>query len=75
MLLLHHRIKSIEINAKNFEGYNNFKIAGSKNVDNQITEISPDIAVCDDCLAELTSDPEESIILLSIAQIAVRGLQ
>ena len=30
----------------------NFRIAGSKSVDDQITEISPDIAVCEECLAE-----------------------
>jgi hydrogenase maturation protein HypF len=52
------QIKSIEINATQFSGYNSFKIAGSKTVDNQITEISPDIAVCHDCLEDMEKDPE-----------------
>jgi hydrogenase maturation protein HypF len=52
------QIKSIEINKVQFNGYNNFVIAGSKSVDNQITEVSPDIAVCDDCLKDMEKDPE-----------------
>ena len=32
-------------------------LSGSKVVDNQITEISPDIAVCDECLGDLAADP------------------
>ena len=35
----------------------NFSIARSKANDDLITEISPDIAVCEDCLADMTSDP------------------
>jgi hydrogenase maturation protein HypF len=52
------QIKSIEINATQFAGYKSFKIVGSKTVDNQITEISPDIAVCKDCLEDMEKDPE-----------------
>ncbi|MDP3001996.1 MAG: carbamoyltransferase HypF [Bacteroidales bacterium] len=52
------QIKSIEINATQFSGYDSFKIAGSKTVDNQITEVSPDIAVCHDCLEDMEKDPE-----------------
>ncbi|MCX6254197.1 MAG: carbamoyltransferase HypF [Bacteroidia bacterium] len=52
------QIKSIEINATQFTGYKSFKIVGSKTVDNQITEISPDIAVCKDCLEDMKKDPE-----------------
>jgi len=52
------QIKSIEINSRQISGYNSFRIAGSKTIDNQITEISPDIAVCDDCLEDMENDPE-----------------
>lgn len=51
------RIKSIEIIPKVIGGYDNFSIAVSKGIDDQITEISPDIAVCDECLADMSSDP------------------
>jgi hydrogenase maturation protein HypF len=51
-------IKSIEINATYFRGYESFNITGSKTVDNQITEVSPDIAVCNDCLEDMLKDPE-----------------
>jgi hydrogenase maturation protein HypF len=52
------QIKSIEVNPKIVEGYGQFSIAGSKIIDNQITEVSPDIAVCPDCLSDLSYDPE-----------------
>lgn len=52
------RIKSIEVFPKSIEEYFKFSIAGSKISDDQITEISPDIAVCDECLADMMSDPE-----------------
>ena len=52
------QIKSIEINSRQISGYNSFRIAGSKTIDNQITEISPDIAVCNDCLEDMENDPE-----------------
>lgn len=52
------KIKSIEINPVRINGFDSFKIAGSKTIDNQITEISPDIAVCDDCLKDLERDRE-----------------
>ncbi len=51
------RIKSIEVFPKSIEGYYKFSIAVSKATDNLITEISPDIAVCDECLADMSSDP------------------
>jgi hydrogenase maturation protein HypF len=51
------RIKSIEVIPKTFEGYYHFSIAGSKTTDDQITDISPDIAVCNECLADMTNDP------------------
>ncbi len=51
-------IKSIEINKTQFTGFDSFKIAESKSADNQITEISPDIAVCKDCLGDMENDPQ-----------------
>jgi hydrogenase maturation protein HypF len=51
-------IKSIEISPAKVNGYSSFKISGSKSFDNQITEISPDIAVCSDCREDLEKDPE-----------------
>ncbi len=51
------RIKSIELIPKLVSGYDRFSITGSKATDDQITEISPDIAVCDECLADMSSDP------------------
>ena len=52
------RIKSIEKKRISVNGYRKFNISTSKNTDNQITDISPDIAVCADCLADLDNDPE-----------------
>jgi len=51
------RIKAIEVLPKLVEGYDSFIIAGSKAADDHITEISPDIAVCDECLSDMFSDP------------------
>ena len=50
-------IKSIEVKAIWLNHYDSFKIAVSKTIDNQITEISPDIAVCHDCLDDMQKDP------------------
>jgi len=52
------QIKSIEIKLTYFTGYDSFMIAGSKTIDKQVTEISPDIAVCQECLGDLENDPE-----------------
>ncbi len=49
-------IKSIEVIPKTIEGYDHFRIAGSIAANDQITEISPDIAVCNECLADMSSD-------------------
>ncbi len=51
-------IKSIEINPAQISGYTTFEITRSNSFDNHITEISPDIAVCDDCLEDMEKDPE-----------------
>ncbi len=50
-------IRSIEISKTRFPGYTSFEITGSKSFDSQITEISPDISVCDECLEDLEKDP------------------
>lgn len=51
-------IKSIGIKRKMIAGYSTFSITASKDTDASITEVSPDIAVCTECLADLDSDPE-----------------
>jgi hydrogenase maturation protein HypF len=51
-------IKSIEINTTQFTGFDCFKIVESKTIDNHITEICPDIAVCKDCLDDMNNDPQ-----------------
>jgi hydrogenase maturation protein HypF len=52
------QIKSIEKIRKPVNGYRKFSIVTSKSSDNQITEISPDIAICPECLSDLDHDPE-----------------
>ena len=52
------QIKSIEVKQKLIVGYSGFSISPSKVIDDQITEVSPDIAVCPDCLNDLNCDPE-----------------
>jgi hydrogenase maturation protein HypF len=52
------QIKSLEIRSTQIGSYNSFRITGSKTIENQITEISPDIAVCNDCLEDMESDPD-----------------
>ncbi len=51
------QIKTIEINETQINSYDCFKIGSSKSIDNLITEISPDIAVCEDCLLDMERDP------------------
>jgi hydrogenase maturation protein HypF len=50
-------IKSIEINARQLAEYESFTITKSKNLNNLVTEISPDIAVCRECLEDMEKDP------------------
>lgn len=52
------RIKSIEVNPIECIQYDNFKIAESRGIENAITEISPDIAVCSECLDDMQKDPK-----------------
>jgi hydrogenase maturation protein HypF len=39
------------------EGFTDFRIVKSSNTSDQVTDISPDIAVCDDCLEDLKLQP------------------
>jgi len=47
------QIESIEYFLAENEVFNDFSIIKSKTVSNQVTGISPDIAVCDDCLNDM----------------------
>lgn len=49
-------IKSVEVIERVIGNYNNFSITASMDVDNAVTEVSPDIAVCDECLQDLVSE-------------------
>jgi hydrogenase maturation protein HypF len=51
------RIKSIEVHPVAHTDYESFNIVSSKYTDDAITEISPDIAVCSDCLDDMDTDP------------------
>jgi hydrogenase maturation protein HypF len=51
------QIKSVEIRQTDISGYKNFFIDISKSGEGEITEISPDIAVCPDCIEDLQNDP------------------
>ncbi|NOZ45476.1 MAG: carbamoyltransferase HypF [Chlorobi bacterium] len=46
-------IYSITVNKAETEEFKNFYIKKSTNVSNHVTEISPDIAVCDECLYDM----------------------
>ncbi len=46
-------IRSIQHQKIKFEEFVDFRIVKSKNISEKITDISPDIAVCDDCLEDL----------------------
>ncbi|MFH0864645.1 MAG: carbamoyltransferase HypF [Bacteroidota bacterium] len=46
-------IESIEIAEQVYEDFETFSIVKSENVSEEVTEISPDIAVCDECLYDL----------------------
>jgi hydrogenase maturation protein HypF len=52
------QIKSIELKIKKVNGYDGFTITESKGTLSHITEISPDIAVCPECLKDLIFDEE-----------------
>jgi len=46
-------ITSLKIKDSKFKGYVEFTITKSTSKTNEITEVSPDIAVCDDCLNDI----------------------
>ena len=46
-------IESIDFKVINEEDFIDFQIVKSKTISNQITDISPDIAVCSDCLEDM----------------------
>lgn len=50
-------IKDLTLKEIPVKGYRGFTIAPSTMEGNLITEISPDIAVCSECLADMESDP------------------
>lgn len=52
------QIKSIEVNPVECPGYDGFRIAPSRINNDRVTEISPDIAVCDECLDDIRNDPK-----------------
>ena len=47
------KVTDIKIIDKEIEGYTNFNIIESKEEEEAITLISPDIAICDDCLRDI----------------------
>lgn len=50
-------IKSVEVRKTEIRSYSDFTITPSRDTDESITEVSPDIAVCEECLSDLASDP------------------
>ena len=46
-------IQEINVNESNLIGFSEFSIRESKSSSEEITEISPDIAVCDECLEDM----------------------
>ena len=50
-------IASLKKTVEVFEGFENFSIKKSSSFSQTITEVSPDIAVCDDCLNDLLTQP------------------
>ncbi|MBN1596852.1 MAG: carbamoyltransferase HypF [Bacteroidales bacterium] len=49
-------VKKIEIKEADVAGYKEFSIKSSGKKENVITEICPDISICDDCLKEMFSE-------------------
>lgn len=50
-------VKAVELSRTEIRNYTDFTINRSVDDGVTITEVSPDIAVCDDCLSDLVSDP------------------
>ena len=51
-------IRSVDISRRMVRGYSAFSITPSVDIDEAITEVSPDIAVCPECLEDLETDPD-----------------
>ena len=69
------RIDAITAREIEPESFAAFTILRSDNVSEKITDISPDIAVCDDCLHDIEKTRYPDLIILSLtAQTAVRDL-
>ncbi len=51
------RIESVECDVVAHEAFKDFRITGSENLSEAITRISPDIAVCRDCLSDMKQQP------------------
>lgn len=49
------QILGIFVNSSEYQQYKSFRINKSEDLSDEITEISPDIAICDDCLADMKS--------------------
>ena len=50
-------IESIDVSPTDFSPFSDFQIVKSNTVSNRVTEVSPDIAVCDDCLRDMKTQP------------------
>jgi len=50
-------IESIEFVQTEFINFSDFQIVKSNTVSNRVTEVSPDIAVCDNCLRDMKTQP------------------
>jgi len=50
-------IESIETKQTDFIDFSDFQIVKSNSVSDRVTEVSPDIAVCDDCLRDMKTQP------------------
>ena len=50
-------IESVEILPEPYQRFRSFQIRQSKDYSSRVTEISPDIAVCDECISDLKNQP------------------
>ncbi|GAB4310949.1 MAG: carbamoyltransferase HypF [Bacteroidales bacterium] len=50
-------IRSVEREKAEVQGFDGFSIVPSTNRSDEVTEVSPDIAVCDECLRDMKSQP------------------
>ena len=60
--LLHYappasKIRSIEMYPARISRYEGFFISSSRDLSTQVTEVSPDIAVCEECIRDMDEDP------------------